>query len=80
MNTETFFDFLKNKKKTKLMLNSFNIDQLPVKDLFFSGVIIFVMSTIIANLYNPILGFIYAFGNFVILTFLGWLYQETWSD
>ena len=62
------------------MLNSINIDQLPVKDLFISGVIIFVMSTIIANLYNPIWGFIYAFGNFVILSFLGWLYQETWSD
>jgi len=62
------------------MLNSINIDQLPVKDLFFAGVIIFVMSTIIANLYNPIWGFIYAFGNILLLSFLGWLYQETWSD
>jgi len=38
------------------------------------------MSTIIANIYNPLLGIIYAFGNIFTLTFLSWLYKETWSD
>ncbi|WP_280634162.1 hypothetical protein [Prochlorococcus marinus] len=38
------------------------------------------MSTIIANIYDPLLGIIYAFGNVLALTFLSWLYKETWSD
>ena len=61
------------------MITSINYKDLPVKDLFFSGLIIFVMSTIIANLYNPLLGFFYAFGNIITLTFLSWLYQDSWS-
>ncbi|WP_257008921.1 hypothetical protein [Prochlorococcus marinus] len=38
------------------------------------------MSTIIANIYDPLLGVTYASGNILTLTFLSWLYKETWSD
>ena len=62
------------------MIKSINTEHLPVKDLVVSGLIIFIMSTIIANLYNPLLGLTYIFGNVLTLTFLSWLYQETWSD
>ena len=62
------------------MLDSINTEHLPIKDLLFSGLIIFIMSTIISNLYNPLLGIIYAFGNIITITFLSWLYQESWSD
>ena len=62
------------------MKNSINLKQLPIQDLFFSGLIIFIMSTIIANIYNPLLGIIYASGNILTLTFLSWLYQDTWND
>ena len=36
-------------------------------------------STIIANIYNPLWGFIYAFGNVITLVFLSWLYQDSWN-
>ena len=62
------------------MINSINLDHLPIKDLVVSALIVIIMSTIIANIYNPLLGLIYAFGNILTLTFLSWLYQETWSD
>ncbi len=62
------------------MLNSINLKHLPIQDLVVSGLIIFIMSTIIANIYNPLLGIVYAFGNILFLTFLSWLYKETWSD
>ena len=62
------------------MKNSINLNHLPIQDLIVSGIIIFIMSTIIANIYNPLLGIIYAFGNILTLTFLSWLYQETWGD
>ena len=62
------------------MLSSINLNNLPIKDLAVSGTIIFIMSTIIANVYNPLLAVIYAFGNILALTFLSWLYQETWND
>ena len=62
------------------MINSVNFKHLPIKDLVISGLIIFIMSTIIANIYDPLLGIIYAFGNIITLTFLSWLYQETWND
>ena len=62
------------------MINSIELNHLPIQDLVFTGLIIFIMSTIIANIYNPLLGIIYAFGNLLTLTFLSWLYQETWSD
>ena len=38
------------------------------------------MQTIIANIYDPLLGITYAFGNILTLTFLSWLYEETWND
>ena len=50
------------------------------KNLVISTLIIFIMSTIIANIYNPLLGIVYALGNIITLTFLSWLYKETWSD
>ena len=62
------------------MLSAINLNNLPIKDLAISGIIIFIMSTIIANIYNPLLGIIYAFGNVLFLIFLSWLYQETWND
>ena len=62
------------------MINSVNFNQLPIKDLVVSGLIIFIMSTIIANIYDPLLGITYAFGNILTLTFLSWVYEETWSN
>ncbi len=62
------------------MNNSINTENLPIKDLLVSGIIIFIMSTIIANIYDPLFGVAYAFGNILTLTFLGWLYQDTWSN
>jgi len=62
------------------MKNSVDFKDLPIQDLVVSGLIIFIMSTIIANIYDPLLGITYAFGNIISLTFLSWLYQETWSD
>ena len=62
------------------MINSINLNHLPIKDLVVSGLIIFIISTIIANIYNPLLGILYALGNILTLTFLSWLYKETWSD
>ena len=61
------------------MINSIDTKFLPIKDLIVSGLIIFIMSTIITNIYDPLLGFIYAFGNVLTLTFLGWLYQDSWN-
>ncbi len=62
------------------MISSINLNHLPIKDLVISGLIIFIMSTIIANIYNPLFGILYAFGNILTLTFLSWLYKGTWSD
>ena len=62
------------------MINSINFNHLPIQDLVFSGLIIFIMSTIIANIYEPLFAILYAFGNKLTLTFFSWLYQEIWSD
>ena len=62
------------------MISSVNLKDLPIQDLVVSGLIIFIMSTIIANIYDPSLAILYAFGNILTLTFLSWLYKETWSD
>ena len=62
------------------MISSINTEHLPLKDLIISSLIIFIMSTIIANLYNPLLGITYAISNILILFFLSWLYQDTWND
>ena len=62
------------------MINSVNFKHLPIQDLVVSGLIILIMSTIIANIYDPLLAILYAFGNILTLTFLGWLYKDTWSD
>ena len=62
------------------MYNSINSEHLPLKDLIVSGLIIFIMATIIANFYSPLWGVAYIFCNILTLTFLGWLYQETWSN
>ena len=62
------------------MTSSLNLKDLPIQDLVISGLIIFIMSTIIANIYDPLLGITYAFGNILTLAFLSWLYKETWSD
>ena len=62
------------------MINSIDTKNLPVKDLIISGLIIFIVSTIIANIYNPLWGLTYAFGNVLTLVFLSWLYQDTWND
>ena len=62
------------------MINSVNFNHLPIQDLIVSGLIIFIMSTFITNIYDPLLGITYAFGNILTLTFLSWLYKETWND
>ena len=62
------------------MINFIDTKNLPVKDLIISGLIIFIMSTIIANIYNPLWGFTYAFGNVLTLVLLSWLYQDTWNE
>ena len=62
------------------MINSVNLKNLPIQDLVVSGLIIFIISIIIANIYDPLLGVTYAFGNIIALSFLSWLYKETWSD
>ena len=62
------------------MPKSFNFDHLPLQDIFYAALVIIVMSTIIANVYNPLWGVTYSVGNIILLTFLGWLYKETWSD
>ena len=62
------------------MISSVNLKDLPIQDLLISGLIIFIMSIFIANFYDPLLGITYAFGNILTLTFLSWLYKETWSD
>ena len=61
------------------MINSIDTKHLPIKDLIISALIIFIMSTIIANLYNPFWGFTYAFSNLMTLVFLSWLYQDSWN-
>ena len=53
---------------------------LPIKDILISGVIIFVISTLISNIYDPLWGMTYAFGNILTLTFLGWLYSDSWDS
>ena len=62
------------------MISSINLNHLPIQDLVVAGLIIIKMSTIIANIYDPLLGITYAFGNILTLTFLSWLYKDTWSD
>ena len=62
------------------MISSVNLKELPIQDLVISGLIIFIMSTIIANIYDPLLGITYAFGNILTLTFLSWLFKDTWND
>ena len=61
------------------MIKSINTKDLPVKDLSIAGLIILVLSIIVANLYNPMWGFLYAFGNILTLVFLSWLYQDSWN-
>ena len=62
------------------MNSSINLKDLPIQDLVVSGLIIFIMSTIIANVYDPLIGILYAFGNIFTLTFLSWFYKDTWND
>ena len=62
------------------MISSVNFNHLPIQHLVVSGLIIFIMSTIIANVYDPLIGILYAFGNILTLTFLSWLYKDTWND
>ena len=61
------------------MITSIDTKHIPIKDLIISALIIFIMSTIIANLYNPFWGFTYAFSNVITLVFLSWLYQDSWN-
>lgn len=62
------------------MINSINTENLPIKDLTLAGIIIFLISIIIANIYNPLWALLYIFGNIITLTFLSWLYQDSWSN
>ena len=51
------------------MISSVNLKDLRIQDLVISGLIIFIMSTIIANIYDPLLGITYAFGIYLLLLF-----------
>ena len=51
------------------MISSVNLNDLPIQDLVISGLIIFIMSTIIANIYEPLLGILYAFGIYFLSLF-----------
>ena len=62
------------------MIKSINTKDLPHKDLGIFVLIIFIISVIVANLYNPLWGFFYPFGNVLTLVFLGWLYQDLWNS
>ena len=62
------------------MNKAINQKHLPIKDLIVSGLIVFIMSTLIGNIYNSLLGFTYALGNIITLSFLSWLYKESWID
>ena len=62
------------------MNKAINQKHLPIKDLIVSALIVFVMSIFIANIYNPLLGYTYALGNIITLSFLSWLYKESWID
>lgn len=57
-----------------------NTKYLPIKDIIISGVIIFVISTLIANMYDPLWGVTYALGNILTLSFLSWLYKDSWDS
>ena len=62
------------------MIYSYNYKSLPIKDLVLSGFIILTTSILISKLYDPIWGVTYALGNVLILTFLRWLYQDSWNS
>ena len=61
-------------------MNAFNFNNLPIKDLVLSSLIILIMSLITASLYNHLVGYIYALGNIATLSFLSWLYKDTWNN
>ena len=42
---------------------------MPIQDLVVAGLIIFIMSTIIANIYDPLLGITYVLSNILNFTF-----------
>ena len=58
----------------------YNNGSLQLKDLIFSGLIVFFISTIIGNIYNLLFAISYAFANILILTTLGWLYGDSWNN
>ena len=58
----------------------FNTKDLPIKDIAITGFIVFAISTIIANIYNPLWGVAYIFGNILTLIFLSWLYEDSWRS
>ena len=57
-----------------------NYKTLPLKDLMFSGLIVFILSVIIGNIYNLWWAISYAFANILILTISGWLYDDFWKN
>ena len=61
------------------MLNFIDAKKLLVKDISISGLTILIISTLVANLHNPLWGVIYAFGNILTLVLLNWLYQDAWN-
>ena len=51
------------------MISSVNLKDLPIQDLVISGLVILIMSTIIANIYDPLLGITYVLSNILNFTF-----------
>lgn len=62
------------------MRNFPKTEDLPLKDLLISGLIIFIVSTLITKIYDPVWGLSYLIGNVLTLSFLNWLYKESWSS
>ena len=52
--------------------------KLSIRDLIISGLFIIIASTVVANLYKPKWGIIYAVVNLIVLTLLS-LFKDSWS-
>ena len=62
------------------MINSSNNKSLPNKNLFVSVLKVFIISSLIANLHNHLMDFIYTFGDVLSLVFLSCLFQDSWNS
>ena len=52
--------------------------KLSIRDLTISGIFIIIASTVVANLFRPKWGIIYAVVNLIVLTLFS-LFKDSWS-